>query len=390
MWFRKDVRWDHISYINNLPDDFVLKYKLRLNFEAVFQYSNLKEETLEKLALYLRDKEWYYLWDEQKVSEQFIERHLDKVNWDRICITSDLSEDFIRRHIDKVDWESICCAQNLSESFLREYWDQVFWYDILMFHDNLTPEFVREIVQFASKNYKGQEPLIENLSNNTKVDKKIFREYEDQLNWLIIGNENYLTEEEVFRWSDKVHWTDVIAQQHLSFPSLKKYLRSLKKYGKWEFAFKYYTTLPEDFIEQYISKKTHNSREIWKSIWQDQLVSEQFIRRHIDKVENEHDWYCITHNPNISIQFYKDFKDYIIWDNFIIYEKNEQFIRELIEACPEKINWEKLDYSDASLDFVHTYWNKLNLKSKWYCWSYVKQESGFEGDRILPKDDGND
>ena len=80
MWFRKDVKWKDISWIDFLPDDFVIRYKLHLNLEAVLQHTRLKEETLENLAPYLKEHEWYYLWDEQKVSEAFIEKHLKHVN----------------------------------------------------------------------------------------------------------------------------------------------------------------------------------------------------------------------------------------------------------------------------------------------------------------------
>jgi len=52
-------------------------------------------------------------WDDticrrEKLSEEFIREHQDKVNWFDICYYQALSEDFIREFKDKVDWGRLC------------------------------------------------------------------------------------------------------------------------------------------------------------------------------------------------------------------------------------------------------------------------------------------
>jgi hypothetical protein len=72
------------------------------------------------------------LWDmviqTQKLSEDFIERHIDrfKNKWADICRFQNLSDDFMRRHADKLSWWNVACFQDYSEDFLVEFFDQIY------------------------------------------------------------------------------------------------------------------------------------------------------------------------------------------------------------------------------------------------------------------------
>ena len=63
----------------------------------------------------------------QKLSEDFIERNKDRVDWECISINQKLSEDFIERNKDWVDWDCISYYQKLSEDFIERYKDRVWW-----------------------------------------------------------------------------------------------------------------------------------------------------------------------------------------------------------------------------------------------------------------------
>ena len=49
----------------------------------------------------------------QKLSEDFIGKHADKVDWIYISMRQHLSEDFIGKHADEVDWTNISVPREL-------------------------------------------------------------------------------------------------------------------------------------------------------------------------------------------------------------------------------------------------------------------------------------
>ena len=67
--------------------------------------------------------DWVYISVYQKLSEEFIEKYIDKVDWYYISKYQKLSEEFIEKYIDKVNWFCISKYQTLSEEFRQKYCD---------------------------------------------------------------------------------------------------------------------------------------------------------------------------------------------------------------------------------------------------------------------------
>lgn len=53
----------------------------------------------------------------------------------------DLSEQFIEKHKNLVNWTAISKYQKLSESFIEKYNDDVNWYNILVYQKHLSDKF---------------------------------------------------------------------------------------------------------------------------------------------------------------------------------------------------------------------------------------------------------
>ena len=85
---------------------------------------------------------WMKISGYQKLSEEFIERHKDKVDWIRISIFQKLSEEFIERHQDKVNWKLISGNQKLSEDFIERHQDKVDWY-VISGYQKLSEDFIK-------------------------------------------------------------------------------------------------------------------------------------------------------------------------------------------------------------------------------------------------------
>ena len=126
----------------------------------------------------------------QKLSEEFIEKHYDKVDWYNISKYQKLSEELIEKHIDKIDWDCISKYQTLSEDFIEKYIDKVYWY-------------------FISKCQKLSELFIEKHYN--------------KINWVNISIFQTLSEEFIEKHYNKVNWNCIFQWQILSKEFLQKH-----------------------------------------------------------------------------------------------------------------------------------------------------------------------
>ena len=138
---------------------------------------------------------WYCISRFQKLSESFIEKYEDKVNWFHISRTQKLSESFIEKYQDKVNWDCISQFQKLSESFIEKYQDQVNWY---------------------------------NISISQKLSESFIEKHKDKVDWINISKYQKLLESFIEKYKNKVIWYYISIYQKLSIEFRKKYKIQIK------------------------------------------------------------------------------------------------------------------------------------------------------------------
>jgi hypothetical protein len=79
----------------------------------------------------ISSNEWRYLSERYNLSEEFIRKYQNKVDWIEISNCQKLSESFIIEFQDKVNWNLICLKQVLSAEFLIEYQNKINFYHLL-------------------------------------------------------------------------------------------------------------------------------------------------------------------------------------------------------------------------------------------------------------------
>jgi hypothetical protein len=101
------ININHIYYTVKLTDKFIQKHKDKLNWCMLCLYQKLTPETINKCI------------DEIQTcpSQGLFWRHLSKFQ--------QLTEDFIHDHADKLYWYYICKHQNLSETFIIDHKDYI-------------------------------------------------------------------------------------------------------------------------------------------------------------------------------------------------------------------------------------------------------------------------
>ena len=173
--FKDEVSWEEICCHQKLSESFIREFQDRVSWNHASMYQRFSE----KFIIEFQDKvSWYYIPIKQKVSNKFLLAFMDKVDWTGVfqkrkmserfimkvynCFNSKLdhkrtkcwvtgfsacqklSEKFIRKHKDIVDWSGISRYQKLSEEFIEEFIDKVDFYYIQQ--NAIFPEFSIEFV----------------------------------------------------------------------------------------------------------------------------------------------------------------------------------------------------------------------------------------------------
>ena len=148
-------------------DDKSVTNKIKI-IEEITDIEKFFDENIKKFKVY-----WGYISINQRLSEEFIEKHKDKVDWYFISRYQILSEEFIEKHKDKVNWNCISIYQKLSEEFIDKYSDKVDWYDISRYQI-LSEEFIgkhKDKVNWVC------------ISINQKLSEKFIEKYKNKINW---------------------------------------------------------------------------------------------------------------------------------------------------------------------------------------------------------------
>lgn len=142
--------WSLISKTYSPDLWFIEKYKHKLNLKSIY----IKSET--------------------KITEEFIENnfHLVSLN-DTVNLYSNLSEDFIKKYEDKINFEILQISQNLSEEFIKSRIDKINLKHIIMYQ-TLSEEFIEKYIpdylyQYVVIYQQVSEKFAETHSNKFKM-----------------------------------------------------------------------------------------------------------------------------------------------------------------------------------------------------------------------------
>ena len=188
-----------------------------IDFQYVFENFCLSEETIERILYKLFSNDnMYHLLDSfiacvselSYISEDFIEKHLDKFYWDSISINQTLSEKFIEKYSDKIDWNYISLNQCLSEDFIERNLDKINL-DYVCSKQKLSEDFISR----HNGNYYYYE-LISKFKQN--LSENFIEKNKDKVNWSLISEYQKLSEDFIRKNKFKVNWHLISKFQKLS------------------------------------------------------------------------------------------------------------------------------------------------------------------------------
>jgi len=276
---------DIISETQSLSEEFILKYNL--NFGIICQFQKLSIEFIEQ---HLDDIDWDILSQNIYMSDYLIEKYRDKLNWGNISpFKSTFSETMIEKYSKpiilpngtvceyKFNWQFMFDYQQFSENMLEKCADgsicdddELIWYEISRSQFNMSDRFIDKYIDKLDKEelFWHNNPSMSTIKTHGKDQIVTYR----------------------FNISE-----DILVKM---IESKKCYVCEKRKCKKHNINFEHIpcNQLSNEFIDKYENKINFKCAS-------DKKLSENIIR----KYENRWDWETISEYQNMSLEFIKEF-----------------------------------------------------------------------------------
>jgi hypothetical protein len=106
------------QYKQILSDAFIEKYEDVLNWEYIFAIKQFSEDMIKK---HMNPQNVISISKHQRLSSEFIDSYAHELDWYYLCEHQCLPEWLMKKHHDKVNWGQVSWYQNMSKEFLDEH-----------------------------------------------------------------------------------------------------------------------------------------------------------------------------------------------------------------------------------------------------------------------------
>lgn len=114
--------WRAISKNPNLSEDFIERYTDKLDWASVMQWKQFQGDLLlDKIGKVPFEVISRY----QKLTPEFIDDHADVLDWYSLCEYQDLTEELMEKHVDKLNWGQVSLYQKMSPHFIQKHKDKL-------------------------------------------------------------------------------------------------------------------------------------------------------------------------------------------------------------------------------------------------------------------------
>jgi hypothetical protein len=268
-----------------------------------------------------RKKHWYNFGNTLDMSESYLAKHTNRIDWSIICRNHTVPESFLEDHIHAIDWFELDRNPYVSELFFR-YHIQFLKYRTLI---NVSEEFCE---RFASR-YQ----LTICFESNLNISESFVEKYIDIINWSTL-HKNINIGYSFYRRCN--HYRSMIPLHKYSAFLDKATDQYLDKVNWHNICM--IDGMPVSFLEK------HLDRVAWGVLSRNDTIPEEFFEKHIDKLS----WGYIDMNNNISRSFFEKHQHEVKW-GYIYYNYNALLFsplnRDKDKCVPHKYilnNWNRL------------------------------------------------
>lgn len=262
--------------------------------------------------------------------EAFVHDYPEKCNWDNLTmykINSDLfNREFIRKFKDRLNWDHLSGWYEFSDEEIVEFADYMSWesYSLSTFDISyyILDRFHNELRRFMKR-----------ILNKKQIDKAYLLERADSLPMdMICRYQKDLPVEFIEKYADTLHWDNVSRYQYLHEDTLLKYFQKVN----WVIASEY-QVLSQEFVT------THRNLVHYNKIGKTFPLSDEFIIENQDKL----DWYHICQYQNMDVKTLTKCKKRLVWQ---LVSRHQRMSPQFVVDNGDKINFDELvKNEDANL-----------------------------------------
>jgi len=271
---------------SKLSDEFMIKYHKYININDV--YCNISENVLGE---YIDEYKWHSWGDRIVLSEDFIDKYANKINWKYIDYKN-LSVKILHKYSDKLDWCNFRYT-NLDDSFVNKYSDKLNWERLFKEYPLTQKMFLKHKHKFYENCYdkdlncdKFSEQFIENTLMKMKMDKRCQKRYLDNLFKRISEKRPGLSEKFIIKYKNKLNWIsldysnlsdkfvnankNIICWHHVAKSatlSRKTIMNNFMKFGMNKLGLKNIAKLDQKYIDMLDCFKLHRMNYLPKDLW---------------------------------------------------------------------------------------------------------------------------
>lgn len=160
----------------------------------------------------------------QKLNDNFIHEHKEKLDWDWVLRNKQFNESFIREHLPYIkNFDVLISSQLLSEEFLLEFKDSINW-DRIIYRRYFSIEFLREVKDYINWKY---------FLWSGRLTEEHLREFDEYLDWEAVCEYQTISEDFIKEHWDKMDFKKLLLNNHLclNHKFIKEFVK--EKIDRW-------------------------------------------------------------------------------------------------------------------------------------------------------------
>lgn len=220
------------EYLKVLPLGYIFKYQkmseefLNEHFDDLSNYTAILLETHE-LPEYMLEK----------ILELYKSRRMENTFWSSLPIHQKLSQSFVEKHEDEINWASFSTYQKIDDpDFVNKYMDKISWINV---RDNIkmTEEaFIEKYMECDPDVFRYQRFSKEFIKNLDPVIFDYFFEFDEWEEWNI-GSDTFKS------------WMNLLIYQNMDCEFFEEWWNSIKSRDEFLLALIRFNKLTEAFME---------------------------------------------------------------------------------------------------------------------------------------------
>ncbi len=281
----------------------------------MFEYGQFSDKFLEENLSCNAD--WRYVSGNSFISEKFVRKHINKMNYFQLTKNLNLSETFWMEHVKNIPnsycWEYLITNKNLSESFIEGFIkNDETWRMICKYCNNIN--FI--IKNLDKVDWSG-------LSANINFNEIFFEKHFDKIHWYSISSNNSVSLKFLIKHRNLTNWSEVFChRKDLTDENCREFVNYILPANYNDFWINisiHSENIPESFLN------TYKHLLYWQQLTDNDNLSEEFLLQNVEQFintpEEEDCWYNIASNKNLTDKFVEIYEDKLPFEP-LMYNKN--------------------------------------------------------------------